>query len=112
MEPEVCVELLRLLARVAAVDDDIAPEEIQLILAVGRERGVDPLLLDTFRATLEAGETLGAPDIEVLRPHEAEVRRHAFALVAADGVFEAEEMEALNLIDAVFAGKASAGDEG
>jgi hypothetical protein len=105
MEPEVCVELLRLLARVAAVDDDIAAEEIQLILSVGQEAGVEPLLLETFRATLQAGETLGAPDVDALRPHEALVRRHAFALVAADGVFEEEEMEALKLIDEVFAGK-------
>ena len=97
-------ELMKLLARLAAVDGHIAPEEIEMILSVGRNHGVDDLLVETVREQLQDGETLGAPNVAILKAHEGEVRRQAFALVAADGHFEADEMKALDLLDQVLAG--------
>ncbi len=98
------VELLKLMARLAAVDGEVAPAEVETIIRAGRRAGVDDMHLERLRATLEAGEGGGAPDLEVLRAHPEEVRRLAREVVAADGILADAEIEALQVLDEALAG--------
>ena len=98
------IELLKLMARMAAVDGEVAPAEVETIIRAGRRAGVDDLLLETLRATLESGDGGAPPDLEVLRAHPDEVRRLAREVVAADGILADAEIEALRVLEEALTG--------
>lgn len=104
MRDEYQVELLKLMARLAAVDGEVAPAEVETIIRAGRRAGVDDLHLKQLRATLEAGEGGAPPDLDVLRAHADEVRTLAREVVAADGVLADAEIEALKVLDDALSG--------
>ena len=95
------VELVKLLCALAGVDGEVAPVEIEAILAAAIEHGLPDLEVTALRATLLQGGELPLPDYAVLRSNPAAVRSAARRLVAADGVLHDAEAEALERLDEV-----------
>jgi uncharacterized tellurite resistance protein B-like protein len=92
--------LVFLLAQLARADGEVAEVEVDLIKAVGAERGLEASWVDALCDRLAAGAAIDAPDYAVLSSDIAETVTAARRLVAADGVLHDGEMRALEALRA------------
>lgn len=89
------IEVMKLLARLAAVDGEVEPVEMAQIAAAGRAAGVGERALEQLRNLLEAHGGLPEPDLEILRTKPHLTMAAAREIVAVDGVLADAEMVAL-----------------
>jgi len=92
------LETMRLLLYVAWADDEIAPEEYDYLLRMGRNAGLgdeDVLSLDK---ALRDREALQRPDMEFLKPFRNEVLAHVRGMIRADNRIAPAETDILHKI--------------
>ena len=97
------LEVLKLLAQLAAADGDISPVEIDAIISAGRAAGVAERALEALATLLRADGGLPVPDMATLRQRPDATLRAARDLVAVDGVLDNREMEALAALEKTLA---------
>lgn len=94
------IEVLKLLARLAAADGVVEPVEIAQIAAAGRAAGVSDRAIEQLRNLLEAHGGLPEPDLAILRQKPHLTMAAAREMVAVDGVLADAEMAALRRLAA------------
>ncbi len=94
------IEVLKLLARLAAADGAVEPVEIGQIAAAGRAAGVSERAIEQLQNLLEARGGLPEPDLSILRQKPHLTMAAARELVAVDGVLADAEITALRRLAA------------
>jgi uncharacterized tellurite resistance protein B-like protein len=91
-------ELLKLLVQVAWADDDVAPAEIEALLAHARRAGLAGDELTSLRAQLTGKAPLTPPNLGLLKERRTEALRAVKELLLSDLEVAAEEEAILSQI--------------
>ena len=97
------LEVVKLLLKVAWVDNEVDEREKQLILGAARSWSVPEPELKQLMARLEQGTPLPEPDLAVLKTKADDVMTAVRALVLADGKVKKEESALLKQLAASLA---------
>lgn len=103
-QPEVNVEVLKLLLQAAWADDRLEPAERAGIAALGPKWGVPELVMSELLERLDMGKPLPQPNLGLLRLHRDAARSAAEWFVGVDGVIDDQEKEFLSTVDELLGG--------
>ena len=96
--PTFASELIKLLVQVAWADHDVAPAELEALMAFARSQGLPSDDLNQLRAMLTGRAPLVPPNLGLLKPRRTEVLRAVKELLLADLDVAEEEEEILEQI--------------
>ncbi len=94
------LELIKLLLKIAWVDQELDTHEKNLILGAARSWAVPEPELKQLLARLEQGDPLPEPDVALLKTRVDDVMTAARALVLSDGKVKKEESALLKQLAA------------
>lgn len=97
------LEVVKLLLKVAWVDQQLDPHEKNLILGVARSWAVPEPELKQLLTRMEQGDPLPEPDMALLKTRPDDVMTAARALVLSDGKVKQEESALLKQLAASLA---------
>lgn len=97
------LEVIKLLLKIAWVDQELEQHEKNLIVGAARSWSVPEPELKQLLARLEQGAPLPEPDVQLLRTRTDDVMTAARALVLADGKVKKEESALLKQLAATLA---------
>lgn len=98
MTDPVALETLKLLVQVAWADRDVEPEEVDVIIDLARQAGVDDRDVEELRRGLSDSGRLQAPDLALLRQHRRMVLDLVDVTIGADHRIAEGEPEARDAI--------------
>jgi tellurite resistance protein len=98
------LEVLKLLLNLAWVDGEVAQQEVNMLLGLGRSRSVPEGALQQLKASVDAGRRPAEPDFDLLRTRSDEALQAARALVLVDGRVHPEETALLKRVQAALMG--------
>jgi hypothetical protein len=98
------LEVVKLLLKLARVDNDVAKHERAMILGAGRSWNVSEPELQKLMKVLDGAGPLPEPDLKVLKARSDDVLEAARALVLSDGKVKAEETALLKQLAETLAG--------
>jgi hypothetical protein len=85
------LEVVKLLLKLARVDNEVDVHERQMIFGAGRSWNVSEPELQRLMSVLDSGQPVPEPDLGVLKPRADDVMTAARALVLSDGKVKLEE---------------------
>jgi uncharacterized membrane protein YebE (DUF533 family) len=97
------LEVVKLLLKIAWVDQEVDEREKQMIMGAARSWSVPEPDLKQLMARLEQGQPLPEPDVAMLRTRADDVMMAARALVLSDGKVKKEESALLKQLAASLA---------
>ncbi|MBK7862477.1 MAG: TerB family tellurite resistance protein [Archangiaceae bacterium] len=97
------LEVVKLLLKIAWVDNEVDEREKQTIVGAARSWNVPEPELKQLLTRLEQGAPLPEPDLALLRPRADDVMTAARALVLSDGKVKKEESALLKQLAASLA---------
>ena len=97
------LEVIKLLLKIAWVDQELEAHEKNLIVGAARSWAVPEPELKQLLARMEQGDPLPEPDVQLLRTRADDVMTAARALVLADGKVKKEESALLKQLAATLA---------
>jgi hypothetical protein len=83
-EPNISLEVVKLLLQVAWADHDVADAEAEAILDFARRHALGPSDLAAVEAALKAGASLPVPNLGALKPHRERVLGELHELLVRD----------------------------
>jgi hypothetical protein len=98
------LEVVKLLLKVAWVDQEVDEREKQVIFGAARSWSVPEPELKVLMSRLEQGEPLPEPDLSLLKSRADDVMTAARALVLSDGKVKSEETALLKQLQAALNG--------